>query len=174
MPKNGHPPEGEGIQRSSTPLRAPHLEDMADRLFDSYIETFKQAPESDFLLKRYFFEMYFEKSYLQDNVFFIPRADFLWFFKYFQIDKPGFGITERTIELKKRSTERAKTEVEIAFIQTRMHYTSEQGAADIIYTRKTSESAKEAFILKNTKEAAKQVAKLLVDFHNDKVTGQPY
>jgi hypothetical protein len=42
------------------------------------------------------------------------------------------------------------------------------------YTRKASESAKEAFILKNTKEAARQVAKLLADFHNDKVTEQPY
>jgi hypothetical protein len=174
MRKKGYPPEGGGRQNTSTPLRAPHLEDMAERLFDTYIETFKQAPESDFLLKRYFFEMYFEKNYLQDNVFFIPRADFLWFFKYFQIEKPGVGIIERTIELKKRSTERAKTEVEIATIQIRTHYTYEQGAADIIYTRKASESAKEAFILKNTKEAAKHVAQLLVDFHNDKVTSQPY
>jgi hypothetical protein len=59
-------------------------------------------------------------------------------------------------------------------IQIRTHYTYEEGAADIIYTRKASESAKEAFILKNMKEAAKQVAKLLIDFHNDKVTSQPY
>jgi hypothetical protein len=44
----------------------------------------------------------------------------------------------------------------------------------LIYTRKAAESAKEAFILKNTKEAAKHVAQLLVDFHNDKVTSQPY
>jgi hypothetical protein len=174
MRKKGHPPEGGGMHNASSPLRAPHLKDMAERLFDTYIETFKQAPESDFLLKRYFFEMYFEKKYLQDNVFFIPRADFLWFFKYFHIDKPGVGIIERTIELKKRSTSIAKTEIEIAFIQTRAHYTYEQGAADIIYTRKTSESANDAFILKNTKEAVKQVAELLVDFHNDKVTSQPY
>src|SRR3982751_1291965 len=174
MRKKGYPPEGGGRQRSSTPLRAPHLEDMAERLFDTYIETFKQAPESDFLLKRYFFEMYFEKEYLQDNTFFIPRADFLWFFKYFQIEDPGVGVPQRTVELKKRSTERAQTEIEIATIQIRTHYTYEQGAADIIYTRKTSESAKEAFILKNTKDAVKHVAKLLVDFHNDTVTSQPY
>jgi hypothetical protein len=134
------------------------------------VETFQQAPESDFLLKRYFFEIYFEKEYLQDNVFFIPRADFLWFFKYFIGKEPS----DRTIELKKRSTSIAETEIEIAMIQIRTHYTYEEGAADIIYTRKASESAKEAFILKNTKEAAKQVAKLLVDFHNDKVTSQPY
>jgi hypothetical protein len=174
MRKKGYPPEGGGIQQPSGSQRMPHLEDMAERLFDTYRETFKQAPESDFLLKRYFFEMYFEKKYLQDNVFFIPRADFLWFFKYFHIDKPGAGIIERTIELKKRSTSIAVTEIEIAFIQIRAHYTYEQGAADIIYTRKASESAKEACILKNTQEAAKHVAQLLVDFHNDRVTSQPY
>ena len=170
MRKNGRLTEGGVIQQASTPLRAPHLEDEAQRLFDAYLETFQQAPESDFLLKRYFFEMYFEKEYLQDNVFFIPRADFLWFFKYFKGKEPS----DRTIELKKRSTERAETEIEIAFIQIREHYTFKQGAADIIYTRKASETAKEAFILKNTKEAAKHVAKLLVDFHNDKVMSQPY
>ena len=129
-----------------------------------------QAPESDFLIKRYFFEMYFEKEYLQDNIFFIPRDEFLWFFKYFKGKEPS----DRTIELKKRSTNIAETEIEIAFIQIRAHYTFEQGAADIIYTRKASENAKEAFILKNTKEAVKHVAKLLVDFHNDKVMSQPY
>jgi hypothetical protein len=168
MRKKVYPPEEGGIQHASH--RLPHLKDMAERLFDTYIETFKQAPESDFLLKRYFFEMYFEKEYLQDNVFFIPRDKFLWFFKYFKGKQPS----DRTIELKKRSTERAETEIEIAFIQIRAHYTYEQGAADIIYTRKASESAKEAFILKNTKEASKHVAKLLVDFHNDKVMSQPY
>jgi len=170
MRKKGYPPEGGGIQNASSSLRAPHLEDMAERLFDTYRETFKQAPESDFLLKRYFFEMYFEKNYLQDNIFFIPRADFLWFFKYYLTGQPG----DLTIELKKRSAEKAKTEIEIAAIQIREHYTVEQGAADIIYTRKASESAEEALIQKNTKEAVKHVAKLLVDFHNDKVTSQPY
>jgi len=171
--KKGYPPEGGGLQHTSSSQRF-YLKDMAERLFDTYRETFKQSPESDFLLKRYFFEMYFEKNYLQDNTFFIPRADFLWFFKYFLIEEPGVGIPERTVELKKRSAEKAKTEIEIATIQIRKFYTVEQGAADIIYTRKASESAKEAFILKNTQEAAKHVAQLLVDFHNDKVTSHPY
>jgi hypothetical protein len=174
MRKKGYPPEEGGIQHASGSQRMPHLKDMAERLFDTYLETFKQAPESDFLLKRYFFKKYFEKNYLQDNVFFIPRADFLWFFKYFLIDKPGVGLIERTIELKKRSTSIAKTEIEIATILFRTHYTYEQGAADIIYTRKASESAEDAFILKNTQEAVKHVAQLLVDFHNDKVTSEPY
>jgi hypothetical protein len=170
MGKKGPPHVGGDSQQPSGSQRMPHLEDMAERLFDTYIETFQQAPESDFLLKRYFFEIYFEKKYIQDNVFFIPRADFLWFFKYFIGKEPS----DRTIELKKRSAEKAKTEIEIAKIHIRTYYTVEQGAADIIYTRKASENAQEAFILKNTQEAAKHVAQLLVDFHNDKVTSQPY
>src|SRR5262250_111942 len=119
MRKKGYPRDGGGRQNASSSLRAPQLQDMAERLFDTYRETFKQAPESDFLLKRYFFEMYFEKNYLQDNVFFIPRADFLWFFKYYLTGQPG----DLTIELKKRSAEKAKTEIEIAAIQIREHYT---------------------------------------------------
>ena len=62
MRKNGHLQAGGGIQNASTPLRAPHLKDQAERLFDTYLETFEKAPESDFLLKRYFFEEYFEKE----------------------------------------------------------------------------------------------------------------
>jgi len=158
------------MQRSSTPLRAPHLTDMAERLFDTYLDTFKRAPESDFLLKRYFFEIYFEKEYLQDNIFFIPRADFLWFFKYFIGKEP----TDRTIELKKRSTEKANTEVEIATIKFRTHYTYEEGEADIIYTRKFADQEGVEFILKNTKDAVTHVKQLLVDFHNDKVMSHPY
>jgi hypothetical protein len=150
--------------------RVVKMEDEAERLFQAYLETFQQAPESDFLLKRYFFEMYFEKEYLQDNTFFIPRADFLWFFKYFVDDKRW----ERTIELKKRSASIAEKEIEIAKIHIRTYYTVEQGAADIIYTRTHEGGKGEAFILKNTKEAAKHVAQLLVDFHNDKVTSQAY
>ena len=169
MRKNGHPSTGV-IQNATNSLRAPHLEDEAQRLVDAYLETFQQAPESDFLLKRYFFERYFEKEYLQDNIFFIPRADFLWFFKYFKGKEPG----DRTIELKKRSTERAETAIEIATIQTRTHYTYEEGAADILYTRKTAESAEEAFILKNTTEAVTHVEQLLVDFRSDKVMSHPY
>jgi hypothetical protein len=168
--KKGHPPEGGGIQNASNPLRAPHLEDQAERLFDMYLETFEKAPESDFLLKRYFFTIYFEKGYLQDNVFFIPRADFLWFFKYCKDDEKG----ERTIELKKRSAERAETEIEIATIHIRRHYTHEQGAADIIYTRKFADREGEEFIMHNTNGAVMQVERLLDDFRSDGVTAQPY
>src|SRR5947209_2503631 len=170
MRKNGHLTTGVVIQHATNSLRAPHLKDEADRLVSAYLETFKQAPESDFLLKRYFFEMYFEKEYLQDNIFFIPRDEFLWFFKYFK----GKAPSDRTIELKKRSTERAETEIEIVTIQTRTHYTYEEGAADILYTRKTSESAEEAFILKNTTEAVSRLEQLLVDFRNDRVMSHPY
>jgi len=35
-------------------------EDEAERLFQAYLETFQQAPESDSLLKRYFFSMYLD------------------------------------------------------------------------------------------------------------------
>src|SRR5881227_1047784 len=101
MRKNGHLTTGVVIQHATNSLRAPHLEDEAERLVHAYLETFQQAPESDFLLKRYFFEMYFEKEYLQDNIFFIPPGGFLWFFKYCKGKEP----TSRTIELKKRSTE---------------------------------------------------------------------
>jgi hypothetical protein len=48
MHKNGHLTEGKVIQRAATPLRAPHLEDEAERLFQAYLDTFQQAPESDF------------------------------------------------------------------------------------------------------------------------------
>jgi hypothetical protein len=150
--------------------RVVKMEDEAERLFQAYLETFQQAPESDFLLKRYFFEMYFEKEYLQDNTFFIPRADFLWFFKYFKGKEPS----DRTIELKKRSTNIAETEIEIATIQTRTHYTYEQGSSDIIYTRTFADRQGEEFIMKNTSDAVTQVEKLLNDFRNDPVTEQPY
>jgi hypothetical protein len=134
------------------------------------LETFEQAPEVDFLLKRYFFERYFEKEYLQDNVFFIPRAHFLWFFKYCKGKEPG----DRTIELKKRSTERAETEIEIATIQTRTHYTVAEGPADIIYTRGFADQEGVEFILKNTTEVITQLEQLLVDFRADTVMSHPY
>jgi hypothetical protein len=157
-------------QKTSLSLGAPHLKDEANRLFDAYLETFQQAPESDFLLKRYFFEIYFEKEYLQDNVFFIPRADFLWFFKYYITDRR----VERVIELKKRSTEKAIEGVEIATILIRRHYTYEEGAADIIYTRTYADREGEEFIMKNSDDAITHVEQLLTDFRNDRVTQQPY
>ena len=170
MRKNGNLTEGRAIQKASISQRAPDLEDQAERLFDMYLETFEKAPESDFLLKRYFFEKYFEKEYLQDNIFFIPRADFLWFFKYYL----GDASKERIIELKKRSAERAETEIEIATIHIRTRYTVEEGAADIIYTRKFADREGEEFIMQNTNDAVTQVERLLVDFRNDPVTHQPY
>ena len=170
MRKNERPPAGRGILNASSSLRAPHLQDEAERLFDAYLETFQQAPESDFLLKRYFFEKYLEKEYLQDNVFFIPRADFLWFFKYYLDDERK----ERTIELKKRSAERAEKEIEIATILIRTHYTFEQGAADIIYTRTFADREGEEFIMQNTNDAVTHVEKLLADFRNDRVMSHPY
>jgi hypothetical protein len=170
MPKKGYPPEGGGVQNASSSLRAPHLQDLAERLFDTYIETFKQAPESEFLLKEYFFTMDFEKEYLQDNVFFIPRADFLWFFKYYLGDKR----VERVIELRKRSADSAENEVESATILIRRHYTVEEGAADIIYTRTFADREGEEFIMKNTNDAVTNVEQLLAEFRSDEVTRHPY
>lgn len=171
MRKNGRQPAGAGIQKAFGFKRLPHLEDEAERLFHAYLETFEQAPESDFLLKRYFFEIYFEKEYLQNNIFFIPRADFLWFFKYRKDDEQ---VAERIIELKKRSAERAEKEIEIATILIRRHYTVEQGVADIIYTRTFADREGEEFIMQNTDDAVTHVEKLLDDFRNDRVTHQPY
>jgi hypothetical protein len=170
MHKDGRLPTGGVIQQASDSLSAPDLTNQAERLIDAYLETFEQAPESDFLLKRYFFTVDFEKKYLQDNVFFIPRADFLWFFKYYKGDKP----TDQTIELKKRSAEKAEKEVEIATIQIRTFYTYEQGAADILYTRRFADQEGVEFILKNTNEAVRYVEQLLADFRNDRVTRRPY
>jgi hypothetical protein len=169
MRKNGRPSTGV-IQKTSSSLRPRDLEDQAERLFDAYLETFENAPESDFLLKRYFFEKYFEKDYLQDNIFFIPRTDFLWFFKYCKDDEKG----EWTIELKKRSAERAVQEIEIATIHLRTHYTYEQGGADIIYTRKFADREGVEFIMHNTNDAVTHVERLLDDFRSDRVTSHPY
>jgi hypothetical protein len=64
-------------QKAYIPLERSKLRDEAERFFAKYLDTFKAAPEADFLLKRYFFDKYFEKEYLQNNIFFIPRSDFL-------------------------------------------------------------------------------------------------
>jgi hypothetical protein len=170
MRKNGHLTKGGIRESASVSLRVPHLDDEAERLFEAYLETFQQAPEADFLLKRYFFSIYFEKNYLQDNIFFIPRADFLWFFKYYLDAEKD----ERTIELKKRSTEKAETEIEIATIKIRTHYTYEEGACDILYTRRFEDRDGEEFIMKNTTDAVTHVEQLLADFRSDKVMSHPY
>ena len=57
MRKKGHLTEGSRQNASGSP-RAPYLKDVAERLLDVYVDTFKQAPEANFLLKRYFFTFY--------------------------------------------------------------------------------------------------------------------
>jgi hypothetical protein len=170
MGKHGRLIDGGVSPHAAGSLRAPRPQDEAKRLFEAHLETFQQAPEADFLLKRYFFTLYVEKKYLQDNVFFIPRADFLWFFKYY-LDAER---DERIIELKKRSTSKAETEIDIATIHIRTYYTYEQEAAEILYTRTFAEREGEEFILKNTTDAVRQVEQLLADFRSDRVTQQPY
>ena len=170
MRKNGRKPAETVLPNASGSLRAPHLGDEAERLFDAYLETFEKAPEADYLLKEYFFTMYFEKEYLQDNTFFIPRDKFLWFFTYCKDDEQGV----RTIELKKRSTTKAETEVELATINIRRHYTVEEGAADILYTRRFADREGEEFIMQNTTDAVTQLERLLADFRADRVMRQPY
>ena len=167
---HGRKPAEAVSPNASGSLRAPHLDDEGERLFDAYLETFEKAPESDFLLKEYFFDKYFKKEYLQDNVFFIPRDKFLWFFKYCTDDEQGV----RTIELKKRSTTKAETEVELATINIRRHYTFEEGAADILYTRRFADREGEEFIMANTNEAVTHVERLLEEFRADRVMRQPY
>jgi exoribonuclease II len=80
----------------------------------------------------------------------------------------------RTIELKKRSTSKADTEVEIVTIQIRRFYTVEQGAADILYARTFEDEAGEEYTLKSTIGAVALAEKLLSDFLDDGVTAQPY
>jgi hypothetical protein len=65
-------------------------------------------------------------------------------------------------------------EIEIATILIRRHYTYEQGAADIIYTRTFADREGEEFIMKNTNDAVTQLERLLDDFRSDRVTSQPY
>jgi hypothetical protein len=62
MRKNGRLTAGGVIKNDTNSLRSPLLKDEARRLINAYLDTFKKAPESDYLLKRYFFTMYFEKN----------------------------------------------------------------------------------------------------------------
>jgi hypothetical protein len=163
----------EAIQKARISLDHNNLEHEAQRLIDLYISTFRNAPEADYLLKRAYFGHSFHKDYLQDNVFFIPRADYLWFFTYELGRKifEGEGVGDKTIELKKRSASIDETEIEIVTIQIRHHYTVEQGVADIIHTRRFDDRKGEEFIIKNSREAVALAEKLLADFTNDQVTG---
>jgi hypothetical protein len=156
--------------KAYTPLERSKEKDEAERLFDAYLNTFQAAPEADFLLKRYFFSMYFEKEYLQDNTFLIPRRDFLWFFTYC-LDHEREA---RTVILKKRSTSKAETQIELVTIQMRRYYTVEEGPVDIIYTRSFEDGTGETYTLKNTVGAVSLAEKLLLDFQDDPVTAEDY
>jgi hypothetical protein len=151
--------------KAYAPLERSQLKDDAERLFEEYLKTFKAAPEADFLLKRYFFDIYFEKEYLQDNVFLIPRDNFLWFFTYYRTQHE-----ERTIALKKRATSKAETEVEELSMQFRRYNKVDEEPVDIIYTRFFEDGQGETYTLKNTRGAVALAEKLLLDFREDTVT----
>jgi hypothetical protein len=139
--------------------------DEADHLIRAYLETFEKAPESN-RLKEYFFTFTFEKEYLQDNVLFIPRTNFLWFFKYY-VGKQH-ERTEQLIELKKRSASKEEQEIELMMIKTRRFYTYQQGRADIIYTRYFEDGSGKTYKMKNTLGAVALAKKLLADFEDDR------
>ena len=155
--------------RAYTPLERSKLIDEAERLFEKYLKTFASAPKAEFLLKRYFFDGFYEKEYLQDNIFFVPRRDFLWFFKYCLREPEA-----RVIELKKRSTSKAVMEIEQVTIAIRRYYTVEEGPVDIIYSRSFEDGRGEVYTLKNTIDAVSLAEKLLLDFQDDPVAAQPY
>jgi hypothetical protein len=75
---------------------------------------------------------------------------------------------ERTIELKKRSTDKNEELVETVTLQTRIHYTVEKATlGDTIYTRTLGDRI--AMRVTNTTGAVALAEKLLADFKNDRV-----
>jgi hypothetical protein len=157
--------------KAYVPLERSALKDEAERLLQLFLKTFAHAPESDFLLKRYYFNLfssYYEKEYLQDNVFFIPRADFLWFFSFYLGEHE-----EQNIELKKRSASKDEQEIEQVAIYQRRFHTVEEGPVDIIYTRSFADESEETTILKNTIGAVALSEKVLADFCEGSVTLHP-
>jgi hypothetical protein len=155
--------------KAYVPLERSKLRDEAERLFKKYLKTFAAAPEAEFLLKRYFFDGFYEKEYLQDNTFFIPRRDFLWFFKYC-LQEPEAQV----IELKKRSTSKEVMEIEQVTIAIRRYYAVEEGPVDIIYSRYFEDGRGEVYTLKNTIGAVSFAEKLLLDFQDDPVAAELY
>src|SRR4051812_40032464 len=155
--------------KAYAPLERLKLKDEAERLFEEYLETFAAAPEAEFLLKRYFFDDHYEKKYLQDNTFFIPRCDYLWFFKYCLEERDVWTIT-----LKKRSANKDELEIELVTLLIRLYYTFEQGPVDIIYTRYLGDGRGDTYTVKNTSGAVSLAEKLLLDFQDDPVTAAPY
>jgi hypothetical protein len=168
MRKNGRS-DTKASHGAYAPLAFSALNNDAERLFQAYISTFETAPEADYLLKRYFFTIYFEKEYLQENVFFIPRAGFLWYFKYHL----GEDHT-RTIELKKRSSSKAEREIEVVTIAIRQFGTDEQEPVEIIYTRSFEDQSNNTFTLKNTDGATALAEKVLADFRDDPIATAAY
>jgi hypothetical protein len=151
-------------QLTNTKLLEPvQCENEASRLLHAYLDTFREAPEAGRLLKAAYFDYNYKKEYLQEHVLFIHRSDYLWFFKYFV--GPGH---ERTIELKKRSTDKNEELVEIMTLQTRIHYTVEKTTlGDTIYTRTLGDGI--TMRVTNTTGAVALAEKLLADFKNDRV-----
>jgi hypothetical protein len=155
--------------KAYAPLERSKLRDEAERLFKKYLKIFAAAPEAEFLLKRYFFDDFYEKEYLQDNTFFIPRCDYLWFFKYCLEERDIWSIT-----LKKRSANKDELEIELVTLQIRSYYTFEEGPVDIIYTRYFGDGRGDVYKVKNTIGAVSLAEKLLLDFQDDPVTAAPY
>ena len=156
-------------QKAYAPLFEPALKDEARHLLDAYLKTFAAAPETDFLLKRYFFDRYHYKQYLQKNTLFIPRADFLWTLTY----AVGEDL-DRTIFLHKRSSDSTEQEIETVTLKTGGTFTDDRDGYSILYTRFFADGHGEAYSLKNTIGAVALAKKLLTDFRDDRQTHFPY
>ncbi|MBV9483503.1 MAG: hypothetical protein JO249_22545 [Acidobacteria bacterium] len=159
-----------GKQKAYAPLFEPALKDEARQLLDEYLRTFSAAPETDFLLKRYFFDRYhYKQQYLQKNKLFIPRADFLWTLTYTVSED-----LERTIFLHKRSSDSTEQEIETVTLKTGGTFTHDRDSYGILYTRFFADGHGEAYSLKNTIGAVALAKKLLTDFREDRQTHFPY
>ena len=154
-----------GKQKAYAPFLGTALKDEARHLLDAYLETFAAAPEADFLLKRYFFDRYHDKQYLQKNTLFIPRADFLWTLTY----SVGEDL-DRIIFLHKRSSDSAEQEIETVTLKSGGTFTDDRDGYRILYTRFFADSHGEAYSLNNTIGAVALAKKLLTDFRDDRQT----
>ena len=99
-------------------------------------------------------------------MFFIPRQEFLWFFKY----RVGKSPLARIIQLKKRSSCKDNREIEQVTIRFRRLF-QHQPPVDIIYTRGQADGKGAVCTLKNTLSAVAFAEKVLADFRDDTVTG---
>jgi hypothetical protein len=167
MPK--HDKQTLGKHKAYAPLLGTALKDEASHLLDEYLGTFAAAPEADSLLKRYFFDRYHDKQYMQKNKFFIPRADYLWTLTYAVGEE-----FDRTIFLHKRSSDSTEQEIETVTIKTGGTFTYDRDGYGILYTRFFADGHGEAYSLKNTIGAVALAKKLLTDFQDDRQTHFPY